>query len=80
MSAHNYLQNFDISIVRGRAFTPADNETAAPVAIVNETFVKRFFKAGEDPVEQHFGLDYPENAANFRIVGVAVMQSLPASP
>ncbi len=67
----NYLQNFDISIVRGRAFTAADNETAAPVAIVNEAFVKRFFKAGEDPVEQHFGLDYPENAAKFRIVGVA---------
>ena len=40
------------------------------MAVVNEAFVKRFFKAGEDPLDQHFGLDYPENAGTFRIVGV----------
>jgi predicted permease len=66
----NYLQNFGIPILRGRAFTSADNETTAPVAIVNEAFVKRFFKSGEDPLEQHFGLDLPQNAATFRIIGV----------
>jgi hypothetical protein len=32
--------------------------------------VKRFFKAGENPLDQHFGLDMPENAGTFRIVGV----------
>ena len=37
---------------------------------MNEAFVKRFFKSGEDPLDQHFGLDLPENAATFRIVGV----------
>ncbi|HKE21187.1 MAG TPA: FtsX-like permease family protein, partial [Bryobacteraceae bacterium] len=36
----------------------------------NETFVKRFFKPGEDPLEQHFGMDLPENAGTFRIIGV----------
>jgi predicted permease len=66
----NYLQDLGIPVLRGRAFTEADNETAAPVAIVNEAFVKRFFKSGEDPLEQHFGLDIPENANTFRIVGV----------
>ena len=66
----NYLQNFGMTMLRGRAFTTADDETAAPVAIVNEAFVKRFFKTGEDPLEQHFGLDLPENASNFRIVGI----------
>ena len=66
----NYLQNFGIPVVRGRHFTAADNETTAPVAIVNEAFVRRFFKGGEDPLEQHFGLDMPENAGTFRIVGV----------
>jgi len=40
------------------------------VAVVNQAFVKRFFKAGENPVDQHFGLDMPENAGIFRIVGV----------
>ena len=66
----NYLQNFGINAVRGRAFTPADNETTELVAVVNEAFVKRFFKADEDPLGQHFGLDLPENAGTFRIVGV----------
>jgi len=66
----NYLQNFGMTILRGRAFTAADNETAAPVAIVNEAFVKRFLRSNEDPLEQHFGLDLPENAGTYRIVGV----------
>ena len=66
----NYLQNFGISVLRGRSFTAADNETAAPVAVVNEAFVKRFFKNGEEPLDHHFGLDMPENAGTFRIVGV----------
>ena len=69
MSA-NYLQNFGIPVLRGRCFTRADNETTAPVAVVNEAFVKRFFKSDEDPLDQHFGLDLPENAGTFRIVGI----------
>ena len=66
----NYLQNLGMPILRGRAFTAADNETTSAVAIVNEAFVKRFFKTGEDPLDQHFGLDVPEYAGTFRIVGV----------
>ncbi len=66
----NYLQNFGMPILRGRYFTAADNETTAPVAIVNEAFVKRFFKSDEDPIEQHFGIDMPENAGTYRIVGI----------
>ena len=68
--SHDYLQNFGIVVLRGRAFTAADNETTEPVAVVNEAFVKRFFKSGEDPLDQHFGLDMPENVGTFRIVGV----------
>ena len=66
----NYLQNWGMPILRGRAFAAADNETTAPVAIVNEAFVKRFFKSNEDPLAQHFGLDMPEYASMFSIVGV----------
>ena len=66
----NYLQNFAIPILRGRYFTPADNETAESVAIVNEAFVKRFFKNGENPMDQHFGMDLPENVGTFRIIGI----------
>jgi predicted permease len=66
----NYLQDLGVQVVRGRTFTVSDNETTAPVAIVNEAFVKRFFKSNEDPLDQHFGLDMPENSGTFRIVGV----------
>jgi predicted permease len=66
----NYLQNLGVSLVRGRYFTSADNERSEQVAIVNEALVRRFFKNGEDPLDQHFGLDLPENVNTYRIVGV----------
>ncbi len=66
----DYLQNLGLSLLRGRHFARSDNETAELVAIVNETFVKRFFAKNEDPMGQHFGLDLPENAGTFRIIGV----------
>jgi len=65
-----YLQNLGVKLNRGRYFAETDTETTELVAVVNETFVKRFFKTGEDPLGQHFGLDMPENAGTFRIVGV----------
>jgi predicted permease len=65
-----YLRNFGMSILRGRDFSEADNENTVSVAIVNEAFVKRFFAKNEDPLGQHFGLDLPEFAGTFRIVGV----------
>jgi predicted permease len=66
----NYLQNLGVSLVRGRHLSAADNEAGELVAVVNEAFVKRFFKTDEDPLGQHFGLDMPENAGTFRIVGI----------
>jgi predicted permease len=66
-----YLRNFGVPIIRGRGITPADNETAAPVAVVNQAFARRFFKSSEDPLGQHFGMDLPEEAGTFRIVGIA---------
>jgi len=67
---HDYLQLLGTRLVKGRHFTEADNESAQAVAIVNEAFVKRFFKPEEDPLDQHFGLNLPENVNHFRIVGV----------
>ncbi len=66
----NYLQQLGVKLVRGRHFTEADNENSENVAVVNEAFVKRFFKPEEDPLDQHFGLNLPENVNSFRIVGV----------
>ena len=66
----DYLQQLGVRLVRGRHFSAADNETSQNVAVVNEAFVRRFFKSGEDPLDQHFGLNLPENVNAFRIVGV----------
>jgi len=66
----DYLQHLGVTLSRGRHFTAADNEQSEAVAIVNEAFVKRFFTADEDPLDQHFGLNLPENVNHFRIVGV----------
>jgi predicted permease len=65
-----YLQDLGIRLVRGRYFSRADNETSENVAVVNEAFVRRFFKAEEDPLDQRFGLNLPEHVNTFRIVGV----------
>jgi predicted permease len=66
----NYLQNLGMTVVRGRHFTAADDEKTEPVAVVNEAFVRRFFKSGEDPLDRRFGLNLPENVNTFRIVGI----------
>ena len=65
-----YLQDLGVALVGGRWFTAADDETNAPVAVVNEAFARRFFPDGEDPLERHFGVERLENAGTFRIVGV----------
>src|SRR5207248_4659426 len=38
-----YFRALGIPLVAGRGFTPRDRERSAAIAIVNETFVKRFF-------------------------------------
>jgi predicted permease len=64
-----FFQTVGQSLLRGRSFTEADAGSTAPVAIVNQAFVQRFFPR-EDPMDKRFGLDMPENAGTFRIVGV----------
>jgi predicted permease len=66
----NYLQNLGVRLVRGRHFTAADHEKSEAVAVVNEAFVRRFFKSDEDPLDQRFGLNMPEHVNTFRIVGI----------
>jgi predicted permease len=66
----DYLTQLGAKLVRGRHFTDADNENSQNVAVVNEAFVRQFFPSGEDPIDQHFGLNLPENVNSFRIVGV----------
>ncbi len=66
-------QFFDIigqRVLRGRGITEHDTATSEGVAVVNQTFVKRFFPNGEDPLGAHFGTSGPKSAGDFEIVGV----------
>src|SRR5882757_6233797 len=56
-------------IVRGHGFTPQDTATSQMVAVVNQTFVKKFFPK-EDPIGRHFGVFDRKYAGAFLIVGI----------
>jgi predicted permease len=66
----DYLQHLGVRLVRGRHFTAADDGQSELVAVVNEAFVRRFFKSDEDPLDRRFGLNMPELVNTFRIVGI----------
>jgi macrolide transport system ATP-binding/permease protein len=55
--------------LRGRGFSPDDETSAVPIAMVNQAFVKQFFP-NRDPLGQRFGIDGPEYSGAFQIVGV----------
>jgi predicted permease len=65
-----YLQDLGVKLVRGRHLDVRDDARSENVAVVNESFVRRFFSKDEDPIDRHFGLDLPENVNTYRIVGV----------
>jgi predicted permease len=64
-----YLETMGHSLLRGRTITEQDAGPSQNVAVVNETFARRFFK-GQDAIGKHFGLDLPENNTMFEIVGI----------
>jgi predicted permease len=64
---------FDIvghRVLRGRGITIHDTATSTPVVVVNETFVKKFFPKGENPIGAHFGVSGMESSGDWEIVGV----------
>jgi macrolide transport system ATP-binding/permease protein len=64
-----FLDSLGVPMLRGRNISAQDTEASTPVAIVNESFVKRFFPK-EDPIGKHFGVDAPEFSGAFEIVGI----------
>jgi len=56
-------------MVMGRALNEDDTAATRVVAVVNEAFVKRFFKE-QNPIGQHFGFGRIKNAGMYEIVGV----------
>ncbi|HTT17343.1 MAG TPA: ABC transporter permease [Candidatus Sulfotelmatobacter sp.] len=68
--SRQYFSTVGHLIVRGRDFAESDSSASRPVAIVNESLVRKYFP-NEDPIGRHFGMDTSRYASTFEIVGVA---------
>jgi len=65
----DYFETVGVQLVRGRTFVTTDNATGPGVALVNQTFAKRFLN-GADPIGKGL-LSHPDNGpTHFEIVGV----------
>jgi putative ABC transport system permease protein len=64
-----YFEAMRISIVRGRAFQGTDR-TGAPVAVVNEAFVRTFWK-GIDPIGRRVRPRFGDQTPWVTVIGVA---------
>ena len=66
----SYFRTMGISLLRGREFSEQDGLETQPVAIINDTFARRFWP-GEDPIGQRYKFgDSTSNAPWMTVVGV----------
>jgi predicted permease len=69
----DYLKVMQIPLKRGRFFTAADNEHAAPVAVIDESMAEKYFP-GQDPIGQYIDLNTNPSSLdklpNPQIIGV----------
>jgi putative ABC transport system permease protein len=75
-----WFSTLRIPLLSGRAFTDADNETAAPVALVNRSFARRFWP-NDNPIGKTILIGLATRPA--QVVGVAAdmhNQGLAADP
>src|SRR5262245_31097519 len=64
-----FFETIGAKIVQGRYIEEQDSATTRPIAVINEAFVRRFFK-DQNPIGQHFGMNRIQYANTFEIVGV----------
>jgi len=64
-----YFETVGTKIIAGRGITEEDTASTRSIAVVNQTFAKKFYKDG-NPIGQHFGDLGQKYAGNFEIVGV----------
>jgi predicted permease len=63
---HGFLPTMGIPLISGREFTPADNETAHPVAVINQTMLRKFW--GD---KDALGKRFLANGKWLQVIGVA---------
>src|SRR6202167_4794808 len=64
-----FFETIGSKIVLGRPLNEDDTANTLNVAVVNEAFVRHFFK-DQNPIGQHFGIDRIKYASTYEIVGV----------
>ncbi len=69
-----FFRTFGVAILEGRAIQPTDRVQSSRVAVISESFARRFFP-GVDPVGRRIRLDASDRADDWSIV-VGVMPTL----
>jgi predicted permease len=64
-----YFETIGTRLLRGRAIEERDTPTSPRVAVINETFARRYFPK-EDPIGQHLGMDDVSHSGDYEIVGI----------
>ena len=65
----HFFETIGQPVIRGRGLTEQDTATSRMVAIVNQSFVKKFFSQ-QDPIGSHFGTFNQKYAGDYEIVGI----------
>ena len=65
----HYFETIGTRLVRGRAIEERDTPSAPHVAVINETFARRFFP-NDDPIGQHLGMGDASHSGDYEIVGI----------
>ena len=70
--AGDFFGTLQIAVLRGRGFTESDAPSSPRVAVVDEEFVKRFYKPGEEPLGKRIYFDdkITDSTKFITIVGV----------
>ncbi|MGH7523671.1 MAG: ABC transporter permease [Gemmatimonadales bacterium] len=82
----DFFTTMRIPLLKGRTLTAHDDAAGMQVAVVDDEFVKRFYRSGEDPIGKrlYFGAATPDTSTRYitivGVVGHAKHEGLDADP
>jgi predicted permease len=65
----HYFETIGTRLLRGRVIDERDTPGALNVAVINETFARRFFP-NENPIGQHLGMWDASHSGDYEIIGI----------
>ena len=65
----DYFKTIGTPVLRGRAIDERDTASSQRVAVVDQSFVRKFFP-NQNPIGQHFGFGAPGHSGDYEIVGL----------